>query len=143
MASGRAPHRARIAQGSTPRTPESAFPRTPHPRTPANIRVRGRVGPDETDLRLTPRYMCLARRTLVTRLLIPSGPKTSSVVVSVHKRCTRLHRVMASGAGGAGLFRGGTTLWLMSFLLSFATALSTGAIVLKITKPGEGASPNG
>jgi hypothetical protein len=53
----------------------------------------------------------------------------------------RLHRVKASGAGGAGLLRGGTTLWLMSFLLSFATALSTGALVPKITKLRGSVSP--
>jgi hypothetical protein len=42
---------------------------------------------------------------------------------------------MTSGAGGAGLFRGGTTLWLMNFLVFFATALSPRALVPKITKP--------
>jgi hypothetical protein len=44
---------------------------------------------------------------------------------------------MTSGAGGAGLFRGGTTLWLMCFLLSFADTLPTGAFVIKMTESGE------
>ena len=137
---------ARGALGASPKGPTREP--LPHPNVrerpfhaPRRRRARGRVGPDETDPRLTSRYMRLARRTLVTRLLVPSALKTSSVVDSVHRRCTRLHRVMASGAGGAGLFRGGTTLWLMSFLLSFATALSPGALVPKITKPRESASP--
>jgi hypothetical protein len=49
---------------------------------------------------------------------------------------------MASGAGGAGLFRGGTMLWLMGFLLLFASTLPTGAFVHKITNPEEDASHN-
>ena len=93
--------------------------------------------PKEPSSRLTSPYIFLARRTLVTRLLVPSAPKTSSVLDSLHRRCTRLHSVMASCAGGAGLFRGGTTLWLIRFLLFFASTLPTGVLVPKITNLGE------
>src|SRR5687768_18459367 len=62
--------------------------------------------------------MRLALRTLVTRLLVPSEWKTSSVLNSVPRRLRRFHRVVASSTGGAGLLMGGTTLWLMGFLLS-------------------------
>jgi hypothetical protein len=101
---------------------------------------RERAGPEETRLRTNLYYIFLARRTLVTRVLVPSSWKTSSVVDSVHRRRTRIHRLMASGAG-AGPFRAGTTLWLMGILLCFAATLPTGAFVPKITKPEESASP--
>ena len=77
---------------------------------------KGRA-PKEPGPRLTSHYIRLARRTLVTRLLVPSSLKTSSVVNNVHRRFTRFPRVTTS-TGGAGPLTGGATFWLMSFLLS-------------------------
>jgi hypothetical protein len=93
------------------------------------------------EARLVSRYIFLARRTLVARVLVPSAWKTSSVVNSVPRCFMRFHRVTASGAGGAGLFRGGTTLWLMRFLLFSAGTLQIGDFVPTITKPWDRASP--
>src|SRR5215203_941153 len=64
---------------------------------------KGRT-PKEPDSRLTAHYIVLARRTLVTRLLVPSAWKTSSVLNSVPTCFTRFHRVMTSFLGGAGPF---------------------------------------
>jgi hypothetical protein len=80
------------------------------------LKEKGRT-PREPGPRLTSHYPRIARWTLVTRLLVPSAAKTSSVVNSVHRRFTRFRMVMTSGTAGAGPFRG-AAFWLMSFLLS-------------------------
>src|SRR5215208_1093976 len=68
-------------------------------------------------------YILIDRRTLLTRLVVPSAPKTSSVLKRVPRCLRRFHRVMSSSASGAGPLRGGTTLWLMRFLLLLACTL--------------------
>ena len=77
------------------------------PRTSVNKGSRRSQAPKEPDPRLTSNYYIrIDRRTLVTRALVPSSWKTSSVLNSVPWCLKRFHRVMSSSAGGAGPFRG-------------------------------------